>query len=128
MQKSYVDKKARVVAFMEGEKVLLRVSPLKGVMRFGKKGKLSHRHIGPFEVLERVGKVDYKLPLPPSLLGVLSEFHVSILWKCYEDLSHVLDFTSVQLDKDLTYDEGPVAILDRQVWKLRSKNFTSVKV
>ena len=127
-QKSYADRKVRDVAFMVGERVLLRVSPMKGVMRFGKKGKLSPRYIGPFEILERVGEVAYRLALPPSLSAVHPVFQDSMLWKYHGDPSHVLDFSSVQVDKDLSYVEEPVAILDRQVRKLRSKNIASVKV
>ena len=110
-QKSYADRKVRDIAFMVGERILLRVSPMKGVMRFGKKGKLSPRYIGPFEILERVGEVAYRLALPPSLSAVHPVFHVSMLQKHHSDPSHVLDFSSVQLDKDLTYEEEPVAIL-----------------
>ncbi|XP_070010462.1 uncharacterized protein [Nicotiana sylvestris] len=91
-------------------------------------GQLSPRYIGPFEILERVGGVSYKLALPPSLSAVHSVFHVSLLQKYYGDPSHVIDFSSVQLDKDLTYIEEPVAILDRHVQKLRSKNIVSKKV
>jgi len=97
-------------------------------MRFGKKGKLSPRYIGPFEILERVGKVVYRLALPPSLSAVHPVFHVSMLRKYHDNPSHVLDFSAVQLDKDLSYVEEPVAILDRQVRKLRSKNIASVKI
>ncbi|XP_070036310.1 uncharacterized protein [Nicotiana tomentosiformis] len=113
---------------MVGEKILLRLSPMKGVMRFGKKGKLSPRYIGPFEILKKIGDVAYELALPPSLWGVHPLFHVSMLWKNVEDPSHVLDFSTVQLYGNLTYDVEPVAILDRQVRKLRSKNIASVKV
>ncbi|XP_070041016.1 uncharacterized protein [Nicotiana tomentosiformis] len=113
---------------MVGEKVLLKVSPMKGVMRFGKKGKLSLRLIGLFNVLERVGEVAYRLALPPIFSGVHPVLYVSMLRKYYEDPSHVLDFSSVKLDKDLTYDEEPVAILDWQVRKLRLKDIASVKV
>ncbi|XP_070036440.1 uncharacterized protein [Nicotiana tomentosiformis] len=105
----------RHVSYMVGEKVLLRVSPMKGVMRFGKKGKLSPRYIGPFEVLERIREVAYKLALPPSLSRVNPLFHVSMLRKNYGDPSHILDFNTVQLEGDLTYDVESVAILDRQV-------------
>jgi len=84
---------------------------MKGVMRFGKKGKLSLRFIGPFEVLRCVGEVAYELALPPSLAGVHPVFHVSMLQKYHDDPSHVLDFSSIQLDKDLSYVEEPVAIL-----------------
>ncbi|XP_070024631.1 uncharacterized protein [Nicotiana sylvestris] len=94
-------------------------------MRFGKKGKLSPRF---FEILRHVEEVAYELALPPSLAGVHPIFHVSMLWRYYSDPSHVLDFSSVQLDKDLSYVEKPVAILDRQVRKLGSKNIASVKV
>ncbi|XP_070013968.1 uncharacterized protein [Nicotiana sylvestris] len=97
-------------------------------MRFEKKDKLSPRFIGTFEVLWRVGEVTYKLALPLSLAVVHSVFHVSMLWKYHGDPYHVLDFISVQLDKDLSYVEEPVAILDRQIRKLRSKNIASVKV
>ncbi|XP_070017686.1 uncharacterized protein [Nicotiana sylvestris] len=101
---------------------------MKGVIRFRKKGKLSPRYIGPFEILERVGEVAYRLALPPSLAAVHPVFNVSILRKYHGDLSHVLDFSSVQLDKDLSYVEEPMVMLDRQVRKLRSKNIASMKV
>ncbi|XP_070054806.1 uncharacterized protein [Nicotiana tomentosiformis] len=127
-QKSYADQKVHDVAYMVEEKVLPRVSPMKGVVRFGKKGKLSPRYIGPFEVLERIREVGYRLALPPSLSSVHPVFHVSMLWKYVGDPFHVLDFITVQLDGDLTYDVEPVAILDWQVQKLRSKNIASEKV
>ncbi|XP_070019637.1 uncharacterized protein [Nicotiana sylvestris] len=112
-QKNYIDCKARDVAFMVDERVLLHVSPMKGVMSFVKKGKFSPRYVGPFEVLERVGEVAYRLVLPPSLLGIHLVFHVSMLRKYYKDPSHVLDFRSVQNDNGLTYVEELVAFLDR---------------
>ncbi|XP_070054139.1 uncharacterized protein [Nicotiana tomentosiformis] len=87
-QKSYANKKVCGVSYMVGEKVLLRVSPMKGVMRFGKKGKLNPRYIGLFEVLEKIGEVAYKLVLPTSLSGVHPMFHVSILRKYYGDLTY----------------------------------------
>ena len=80
-QKSYADRKVRDLVFMVGERVLLKVSPMKGVMRFGKKGKLSQRYIGPFEVVERIGEVAYQLALPPGLSGVRPVFHISMLKK-----------------------------------------------
>ncbi|XP_070054735.1 uncharacterized protein [Nicotiana tomentosiformis] len=113
---------------MVGEKVLLKVSPLKGITSFGKKGKLSPRFIGPFEVLRRVGEVAYKLALPPNLLGVHPVFHVSMLRRYHTDLSHVLDFSTVQLERSLGYEKEPVAIIDRQVCQLRSKGISAVKV
>ena len=101
---------------------------MKGVMRFGKKGKLSPRFIGPFEILSRVGEVAYKLALPPSLSAVHHIFHVSMLRKYISDESHVLSLDSVELGPDLTFEEEPIAILDRQVRKLRTKEIASVKV
>ncbi|XP_070004708.1 uncharacterized protein [Nicotiana sylvestris] len=101
---------------------------MKGMMRFGKKGKLSPRFIGPFEILDRVEEVTYRLALPPSLSVVHPVFHVSMLRKYHDDPSHVLDFRTVQLDKDLTYEDELVAIQDRQVCQLRSKSYPSVHV
>ncbi|XP_070015702.1 uncharacterized protein [Nicotiana sylvestris] len=113
---------------MVGEKVLLKVSPLKGVMRFGKKGKMSRRFIGPFKVFRGIGEVSYELALPPSLSGEHPVFVISMLRKYIDDPSHVLDFSMVQLDGDLTYNVERVAILEWQVRKLRSKDISSVKV
>lgn len=127
-QKSYADRRVRDLEFMEGDRVLLKVSPMKGVMRFGKKGKLSPRFIGPFEILHRIGEVAYELALPPSLSAVHPVFHVSMLRKYVHDESHVIPVDSVVLGPDLTFEEEPVAILDRQVRKLRTKEIPSVKV
>jgi len=101
-QKSYADRKVRDVSYMVDEKVLLKVSIMKGVMRFGKKGKLSPRFIGPFEVLRRIGEVGYELVFPPNLSSVHPVFHVSMLRKYIVDPSHIIDFSSVQLDDDTT--------------------------
>ncbi|XP_070014625.1 uncharacterized protein [Nicotiana sylvestris] len=98
-QKSYADHRVRDVAFIVGERVLLWVSPMKGVMQFAKKGKLIPRYIGPFEILERVGEVTYRLALPPGFSAVHPVFHVPMLRKYHGDPSHVLDISTVQLDK-----------------------------
>ncbi|XP_015054858.1 uncharacterized protein LOC107001245 [Solanum pennellii] len=97
-------------------------------MRFGKKGKLSTRFIGPFEILSRVGEVAYKLALPPSLSAVHPVFHISMLRNYIPDESHVLSLDSVELGPDLIFEEEPIAILDRQIRKLRTKEIDSVKV
>ncbi|XP_027768542.1 uncharacterized protein LOC114074766 [Solanum pennellii] len=97
-------------------------------MRFGKKVKLSPRLIGPFEILSRVVEVAYKLALPPILSAVHPVFHVSMLQKYIPDESHVLSLESLELGPDLTFEEEPIAILDRQVRKLRTKEIASVKV
>ena len=113
---------------MEVKQVLLKVSPMKGVMRFGKRGKLSPRYIGPFEVIKRVGEVSYELALPPGLSGVHPVFHVSMLKRYHGDGNYIIRWDSVLLDENLTYEEEPVAILDREVRKLRSREIASIKV
>ncbi|XP_070036966.1 uncharacterized protein [Nicotiana tomentosiformis] len=100
---------------MVDEKVLLKVSMMKGITRLEKKGKLSRRFVGPFDVLRRVGEVSYELASPPRLSGVNPIFHVSMLCKYHADRSHVLDYSTVQLDESLGYEEEPVAIVDRQL-------------
>ena len=112
-QKEYADRKVRDLEFMEGEQVLLKVSPMKGVMWFGKRGKLSSRYIGPFEVLKRVGEVAYELALPPGLSGVHPVFHVSMLKRYHGH--YIIRWDSVLLDENLSYEEEPVAILDIEV-------------
>ncbi|XP_060177816.1 uncharacterized protein LOC132607751 [Lycium barbarum] len=101
---------------------------MKGVMGFGKRGKLSPRYIGPFEIIDCMSDVAYKLALPPDLVGVHSIFHVSMLKKYYADSTYNVHMYSMLLDENLTYDEEPITILNRQVQKLRSEEITSVKV
>ncbi|XP_070032095.1 uncharacterized protein [Nicotiana tomentosiformis] len=113
---------------MVGLKVILKVSPVKGIMRFRKKVKLSPRFIGPFEVLRRIREVSYELAFPPSLSGVHPVFYVPMIWKYHADMWHVLDYNTVQLDESLGYEEELVAIVDRQVHQLRSKKISVVKV
>ncbi|WMV59080.1 hypothetical protein MTR67_052465 [Solanum verrucosum] len=127
-QKKYADHKVRDMEFQMGENVLLMVSPMKGVMRFGKKGKLSPRYIGPFEVLECVGPMAYRLALPPNLYCVYPIFHVSMLKRYHGDGDYIIKWDSIVLDKDLQYEEEQIAILDRDVRKLRTKKIKSVKI
>ncbi|KAL5578816.1 hypothetical protein UlMin_011258 [Ulmus minor] len=101
---------------------------MKGVMRFGKKGKLSPRYIRPFEILERIGKVAYKLALPSELSAVHNVFHVSMLRKYISNPSHVLERESIEVREDLTYEEQPVQILDRKDKTLHNKVIPLVKV
>ncbi|WMV20182.1 hypothetical protein MTR67_013567 [Solanum verrucosum] len=96
-------------------------------MRFGKKGKLSPRYIVPFEVLECVGPMAYRLVLPPNLSRVHLVFHVSMLKRYHGDGDYIIKWDSVVLDKNLQYEEEPIAILDCDVRKLRNKEFKSVK-
>ncbi|KAL5547651.1 hypothetical protein UlMin_002882 [Ulmus minor] len=127
-QKSYADKRRRPLEFQVGDAVFLKVAPMKGVMRFGKKGKLSPRYIGPFKILERIGKVAYRLALPPNLSSVHNVFHVSMLKKYVPDPYHVLEHEPIEVHEDLTYEEKPVQILDRKEKTLRNKVISLVKV
>ena len=127
-QKSYYDQKHKEVMFEVGDKVFLKVTPMKGVKRFGKCGKLSPRFIGPFEILEKVGKVAYRLALPPALSKVHNVFHISMLRRYIVDLSHILDYKQVELDSDLASEEPPERILERRMIKLRRHCIPMVKV
>ena len=101
---------------------------MKGVMRFGKKGKLRPRYIGPYQITKRFGQVAYELELPQELSMGHPVFHVSMLHKYIGDPSRITPIQDVQVTKDLTYEEVPIAILDRQVKKIRNKEIASVKV
>ena len=114
--------------FAVGDRVFLKVSPMKGVMRFGRKGKLSPRYIGPYEITRRVGEVAYELRLPAELSMVHPVFHISMLRLYKPDPLHVLNYDEVEIDESLSYEEEPVQILDRQVRRLRTKDVASVKV
>lgn len=114
--------------FEPGEKVFLRVSPTKGVMRFGKKGKLSPKFIGPYEILERVGEVAYRLALPPELERVHKVVHISQLRRYISDPSHVLQLEILHLDDKLSYKEVPVEIPYTKVRKTRGGKTQLVKV
>ncbi|WVZ52063.1 hypothetical protein U9M48_003156 [Paspalum notatum var. saurae] len=109
--KSYSDKR-RPLAFEEGNHVYLRVSPMKGVHRFGVKGKLAPRYVGPFKITERCGAVAYRLELPPHLAAVHDVFHVSQLKKCLRVPEEVVDTSQIHIEPDLTYEEHPINILD----------------
>ena len=98
------------------------------MLRFGRKGTLSPRYIGPYEVLERIGKVAYRLALPDSLSGVHPVFHISMLRKYIPDASHVLKVDEVELQPNLSYEEVSIRIMDHQVRKLRTKEIPMVKV
>ncbi|XP_070040931.1 uncharacterized protein [Nicotiana tomentosiformis] len=108
--------------------VLQKVSPMNGIMRFGKKGKLCPRFIGPYRVLKRIGEVVYKLQLPASMTSVHPVFHVSMLRGYILDPTHIISSEVVEINDGLTYDEEPVEILDRQVRRLRTKDIASLKV
>ena len=111
-QKSYADVRRRPLEFEVGDHVFLNVMPNRGVVRFGKHGKLSPRSIGPLEILERVGTVVYRVALLPNMSSVHEVFHVSMLQKYTPDPAHVVDWGQIEVDTDGTFEEGPVCILD----------------
>ena len=127
-QKSYADLKRKNIQYEIGEKVFLKVSPWKKFMRFGRKGKLSPRFIGPYEVIEKVHQVAYRLALPPELKNIHNVFHVSILRRYMSDPSHVVSSEIIEHRPYLTYKEEPVEILAREVKALRNKQIPLVKV
>ena len=102
--------------------------PKRGVVNFGKSGKLSQRFIGPFEILERVGTVAYRLALPPSMSGVHEVFHVSMLRRYTPDPVHVVDWGEIEVDTDGTFEEGLVCIMDSRDQVLRRKTVRLVRV
>ncbi|WMV09413.1 hypothetical protein MTR67_002798 [Solanum verrucosum] len=101
---------------------------MKGVMRFGKKGKLSPRYVGPYRISKRVGNVAYELELPQELATVHPVFHISMLKKCMGDPSLIIPTENIGIKDKLSYEEIPIQILDRQVRKLRTKEVAYVKV
>ena len=111
-----------------GDHIFLKVMPKRGVIRFRKKGKLSPRYIGPFEILERVGTVAYQLALLPSLSGVHEAFHISMLRKYTPDPAHVVDWGEIDVDRDGTFQEVPVRIMNSRYQVLQCKNVRLVKV
>ncbi|OMO91869.1 reverse transcriptase [Corchorus capsularis] len=106
----------------------IKVSPTKGVMRFGERGKLSPRYVGPFEILDKIGEVAYRIALPPQLSSVHNVFHVSMLRKYVPDPSHVVDYEPLEVREDLTYPEHPIRIVDRKEQVLRRRTIPFVKV
>ena len=127
-QKSYANMERKYIRNEIGEKVFLKVSPWKKVIRFGKNGKLSPRFIGPYEVIEKVGPVAYRLVSPPDLEKIHDVFHVSMLWRYRSDPSHVVSSETIEMRPDLTYEEEPVEILALEVKELQNKKIPLVKV
>ncbi|GJX22395.1 reverse transcriptase domain-containing protein [Tanacetum coccineum] len=127
-QKSYADNRRKPLEFSVGDKVLLKVSPRKGVVRFGKRSKLSPRYVGPFEIVERVGPVAYRLRLPQELVGVHDTFYVSNLKKCLADVTLHVPLEEVKIDDKLSFVEEPMEIMDREVKKLKKRWIPIVRV
>ncbi|GJU94302.1 putative reverse transcriptase domain-containing protein [Tanacetum coccineum] len=127
-QKSYADLKRKPMEFEVGDRVMLKVSPWKGVVRFGKRGKLNPRYVGPFKVLAKVGKVAYRLELPQELSRVHHTFHVSNLKKCYADEPLVMPLEGIHVDDKLQFMEEPVEIMEREIKRLKRSQIPLVKV
>ncbi|GKC33293.1 putative reverse transcriptase domain-containing protein [Tanacetum coccineum] len=127
-QKSYADNRRKPLEFEVGDRMMLKVSPWKGVIRFGKKGKLAPRYVGPFKILERIGLVAYRLRLPEELNGVHDTFHVSNLKKCLADASLHVPLVEIKVEKTLRFVEEPVEILNHEVKSLKRSKIALVKV
>ncbi|GJV31220.1 putative reverse transcriptase domain-containing protein [Tanacetum coccineum] len=127
-QRSYANIRRKPLEFQVGDRVMLKVSPRKGIIRFGKRGKLNPWYIGPFKILKRVGPVAYKLELPEELSNVHSTFHVSNLKKCLSDESLIIPMKELRLDDKLNFVEEPVEIMDREVKQLKQSRIPIVKV
>ena len=127
-QKSQADAHRQNREFSVGEHVFLKVSPWKGVRRFGKRSKLSPRYVGPFEILDKVGNLAYRVALPPDWDQMHNVFHVSLLRNYVRDSSHVIQYEQLKPNSDLSYEEVPVEVLDRKEQVLRTKVVPLVKV
>ncbi|XP_060668665.1 uncharacterized protein LOC132799964 [Ziziphus jujuba] len=114
--------------FEISDRVFLRLSPWKGVVRFGKRGKLSPCYIGLYEIVERIDPVAYKIDLPEELSRIHDVFHMSMLHKYISDPSHMLETSEIEFRDDLSYEEQPVQILGREEKRLRNKTIALVKV
>ncbi|GJX22996.1 putative reverse transcriptase domain-containing protein [Tanacetum coccineum] len=125
---SYTNKRRKPLEFQVGDKAMLKVSPWKGVIRFGKWGKLNPRYIGPFKIISKVGTVAYRLELLEQLIQVYNTFHVSYLKKCLSDETLVILFDEIQIDDKVYFVEEPVEIIDREVKPLKQSHIPIIKV
>ena len=123
-----MNKRKRDLEFEVGDNVWLKVAPTKGTVIFGRRTKLAPRYIGPYKILERVGKVVYRLTLLPSMSSDHNVFHISMLKKCLLDTKHAIVVEDIQLEPNLTYEEKPIAILAKDTRRLRNKHIPMVKV
>ncbi|GKD80173.1 hypothetical protein Tco_1342794 [Tanacetum coccineum] len=127
-QKSYANNKRKPLEFEVGDRVMLKVSPWKGVVHFGKKGKLAPRYVGPFEILERISPVAYRLRLSEVLSGVHDTFHVSNLKNCLADASLYVPLDEIKVDKTLCFVEEPIKIMDCEIKSLKRSKISLMKV
>nr|GEU38390.1 putative reverse transcriptase domain-containing protein [Tanacetum cinerariifolium] len=127
-QKSYADKRRKPLEFKVGDRVLLKVSPWKGVVWFEKKGKLAPRYVGPFKIVECVRWVAYRLKLPQELSRIHDTFHVSNLKKCLADSDAQIPLEEIKIDESLHFVEDPIEIVERDMKKLKRRRIPLVKV
>ncbi|GJU25289.1 putative reverse transcriptase domain-containing protein [Tanacetum coccineum] len=127
-QKSYANIRRKPMVFQVGDRVMLKFSPWKGVVHFGKRGKLNPRYVDPFKVIERVRTVAYKLELPQQLSRVHNTFHVSNLKKCMSDKSLVIPLEELRVDDKLHFMEEPVEVMDREIKQLKRSRIPIIKV
>ena len=127
-QKSYADKRRQPLTFEVGDLVYLKVSPIKGVHRFGVNGKLAPRYIGPYRISEQRGLVAYHLELPIRLSMTHDVFHVSQLKKCVRVPEEIVEDPNLEIESDLTYEEKPIKILDQKTRDIHTKSITFYKV
>ncbi|GJZ66412.1 putative reverse transcriptase domain-containing protein [Tanacetum coccineum] len=127
-QRSYANVRRKPLEFQVGDRVMLKVSPRKGIFRFGKRGKLNPRYIGPFKILERIGLMAYRLELPEELSSIYNTFHVSNHKKCLSDESLVIPMKELQLDDKLNFEEEPVEVMDREIKQLKRSRIPIIKV
>ncbi|KAK6117872.1 hypothetical protein DH2020_048372 [Rehmannia glutinosa] len=127
-QKSYADKRRKDLEFEVGDEVFLRLSPRKGLINPKKGGKLSPRYVGPYKILQRIGKLAYRLELPAPYVGMHDVFHVSRLKKYQPDPEHIITRDTPPLMENLSYTERPIRIIDQQIRQLRKREIPMVKV
>jgi len=127
-QKSYTDKRRRPLEFQVGDKAFLKVSPTRGVKKFGVRGKLSPRNIGPYEIIEKLNPIAYRQDLPVELKHVHNMFHISQLRKYIPDSDHTIVYEPIEITEDLVYEQRPIQVLDRRIKQLCNKQIPLFKV
>ncbi|GJV20338.1 putative reverse transcriptase domain-containing protein [Tanacetum coccineum] len=127
-QRSYANVRRKPLEFQVGDRVMLKVSPRKGIFRFGKRGKLNPRYIGPFKILERIGPVAYRLELLEKLSSIHNTFHILNIKKCLSDESLVIPIKELQLDDKLNFVREPVEVMDREIKQLKRSRIPIIKM
>jgi hypothetical protein len=127
-QRSYHDKRSKPLQFEVRDYVYLKVSHTKGMQRFGIKGKLAPRYIGPYEIIEACGPVAHKLKLPPKMSAIHNVFHVSQLKKCVRLPTEVITELEVEIEPDLSYQEHPSKVLDCKERSTRARTIKMYKI